>query len=67
VEPQVRPAGILAAFSIERYGLGDELVGTAVWEWTAPAEIASTAKAAKPSDRRLACVFDIMASPRVFC
>jgi len=28
VEPQVRPSGNLAQFSIARYGLGAELVGT---------------------------------------
>src|SRR5215475_643076 len=32
VEPHVRPGGIFAQFSTERYGSGSELVGVAIWE-----------------------------------
>src|SRR5215468_5342508 len=37
VEPQVRPSGSLAQFSIERYGLGSEFVGAMAWSWAVEA------------------------------
>ena len=45
VEPHTRPSGIFAQFSIERYGLGSELVGAEVCAHARPM-IVSAATAA---------------------
>src|SRR5436853_6440283 len=61
VEPQVLPSGILAQFSIERYGLGSALVGARVCATAAAARSAAATPAAITNRRRVAC--DMMASP----
>src|SRR5260370_30564729 len=60
-DPQVRPSGIRAQFSTERYGLGSELIGAAGWAvaWLIPwawlrntgvrTDVAMSAKTASPS------------------
>src|SRR5262245_33783135 len=51
VEPQLRPCGSCPQFSIERYGLGAELVGVADWPSAMPPVSASAAAPAMIVER----------------